>query len=223
MVTLIRAERGARETLYAPAFSANGSKRRLCLGPDILTADCHGLIVSGEVEELALDLSAAVGLQQLELPDSVRLVSSPKGVEKTPWFRRQRGNAVYLGGYYCGTPGVPGGELVIREGTAAVACGADFHCRWRRIVLPESLKRIDRLAFADAPELEELHLPEGLEYIGDFAFQACPKLAELRLPLSLNSATAPFMLCTGLKRVTMAAGCPIKTRFSRCREIVLHG
>lgn len=216
---------GDTETVLVPAFIGERPVKRLCLDTDSLTEDCRSLVISEGIREVSLDLSAARGLKRLDFPASARFISSPLGIDGTRWFCSRGKEAVYLGGYYCGTPGGGCGEheLVIKVGTVAIACGADFHCFWRRIIIPDSVKTIDRLAFADAKCLEDLRLPEGVEYIGDFAFQCCPRLTELYLPDSVSSASAPFMLCTGLQEVSMASDCPIKTKFSGCPSLVLRG
>jgi hypothetical protein len=155
------------------------------LGPDTLTELCRELIISDGVRELRLDFSAAPGLERLDFPVSARLLSSPLAHERTNWFRRQR-RPVYLGGWYLGTPGgtasLGSDELVIRPGTVAIADGADFKCPWRSITLPDSLRHIGRLAFADARALESLLLPDGPLTVGEYAFEQRPKLPELRLP-----------------------------------------
>lgn len=214
---------GDPEVLTVPPAIGGLPVLRLCLDCAALTGDCRTLVIPEGIEEVSLDLSAARGLKRLVFPSSAHLIASPIGLDKTPWFRSHGPKAVYLGGYYCGTPGGgcgTGTELVIRPGTAAVAYGADFHCFWRSIVMPDSVKTIGQLAFGDARCLEKLRLPAFVERIGDFAFQFCPRLGELWLPDSICHATAPFMLCTGLREVSMAEGCPIKTKFSFCSRLV---
>ena len=155
------------------------------LGPDTLTEISRELIISEGVRELRLDFSAAPGLERLDFPASARLMASPQAHERTNWFRRQS-RPVYLGGWYLGTPGgiaaLGSDELVIRPGTVAIADGADFKCPWRGITLPDSLRHIGRLAFADARALESLRLPDGPLTAGEYAFEQHPKLPELKLP-----------------------------------------
>lgn len=159
---------------------------RVELGPDTLTEVCRELIISEGVAEVKLDLTCAPGLERLEFPSSARLISSPLGHERTNWFRRQRLEPVYLGGWYLGTPGgvkaLGTDELEIRPGTAAIADGADFKCPWRRLTIPDSVRHIGRLAFADASRLEYLRLPDALRSVGDYAFEQHPLLPDLKLP-----------------------------------------
>jgi len=212
------------ETLVVPAEIGGMKVKNVRLGRDSLGICCRSLIIPEGVTEVSLDLRDAPILAELSFPTSARLVGSPLGIEDTDWFRSCSGG-VYLGGCYCGTPGGGCGEyseLVVAEGTVAIAEGADFHCFWHSIVLPDSVKSVGKLAFGDAPCLEMLQLGSGLEYIGDFAFQSCPRLTKLYLPDALRSETAPFMMCSGLREVSMPADCPIKTKFSRCPRLVLR-
>lgn len=169
-----------------PKTVAGMAVKRLELGQDALTGICRELIISEGVAEVRLDLSGAPGLERLEYPASARLTASPAGYERTNWFRRQRSGQVYLAGWYLGTPGgtkaLGTDELRLRPGTVAIADGADFKCPWRSIELPDSVRHIGRLAFADAPWLEALDLPAGLISLGEYAFQQCPRLPEMKLP-----------------------------------------
>lgn len=177
------------ETILIPAAIGGQPVVRLDLGKDALTGNCRALIISEGVQEVSLDLENARRLSRLEFPASARLISSPRGISGTNWFRRRNNEPVYLGGYYCGTPGGGCGgktELVIADGTVAVAEGADFHCYWHRIVMPDSVRTIGRCAFSDARCLEELRLPAAVQEVGDSAFQYCPRLKNSSPPPSIS-------------------------------------
>jgi len=216
---------GDNEVLLVPPAIHGRPVVRLCLGEDTLNETCRSLIISEGIREISLHLEKARGLKRLEFPTSAGLIDSPRGLEHTKWFLKQGDHPVYLGGYYCGTPNMGCGvrtELIIRDGTTDIAYGADFHCFWQRIVMPESVLRIHDLAFADARCLEELILPPQVERIGDFAFQRCPRLRTLDLPATLSSPTLPFMLCHELEEVTLSAHCPIHTNFDHCPRVILQ-
>lgn len=72
------------------------------------------------------------------------------------------------------------------------------------IVLPDSLKIIDRTAFAHCKYLEKINFPEKLRYIGRLAFYGCDSLKELRLDCpALTLATEALYGCTELKSVQL--------------------
>ena len=59
-----------------------------------------------------------------------------------------------------------------------------FSCR--EIMLPKTLKKIDRDAFEGCSKLEKINMPEGLEEIGNFAFGMTKKLSSIYIPSSVN-------------------------------------
>lgn len=189
------------ETILIPAKIGGRPVVRVRLGKDSLTGYCRSLIISEGVTEASLDFGNAPGMKRLDFPASARLLSSPCDIAQTRWFHSKGAVPVYLGGYYCGTPGGGAGgetELVIAEGTVAVADGADFHCYWQRIVVPDSVRTIGRSAFADARCLEELSLPTKLEKLGESAFCFAPRLNGGGLsPGSLRAYPEDGAICAG--------------------------
>lgn len=174
-----------QKTILIPPTLNGRPVVRLALDRTALGGMCRTLIISKEIKEVVLDFENAPNLKRLDFPPTGRLLSSPNGISRTVWFSRHSGQPVYLGDYYCGTPGggiYGGGELRIADGTTAIADGADFHCYWRRIVMPDGVETIGRCAFSDARCLEELQLPPSIREIGDSAFQYCPQLKGLTPP-----------------------------------------
>lgn len=55
----------------------------------------------------------------------------------------------------------------------------------RKIILPESIKKIGDYSFAECPNLLEINIPDGVEMIGKFAFSNC-NLSEVKLPKTLK-------------------------------------
>lgn len=214
---------GWAESIEIPASVGGLPVLRVRLGPDSLTADCRRLSLAEGIAEAALDFGNARGLRELDFPASARLCASPIDIQLTAWFKSRSG-PVYLGGCYCGTPGGGAGgqgELVIAEGTLSVARGADFHCGWRRIVIPDSVQSIGACAFADAFCLEELRLPGGELSLGSHAFASCPRLQELSLPEG-SGLEASFPRCPrlrlrsgpGERLLLREGGAPLRGRLS---------
>ncbi|HRF70951.1 MAG TPA: leucine-rich repeat domain-containing protein, partial [Candidatus Pelethenecus sp.] len=70
-----------------------------------------------------------------------------------------------------------------------------------RIKLSENLKEIERLAFLNCINLEEINL-ETVEVIGRNAFENCRSIKSVQLTLP-NISGGVFMGCTSLETVTM--------------------
>ncbi len=147
------------------------------------------LIVSEGLEDVSIDFSTAEKLTHLVLPKDLRLNRPLDYISHTPWFKAQPPESIYFADCYCGTPGGGSGGmrcLIIPEGIAYVAAGADFHSYWHSVKTPESLCRIGRLAFATNHCLEELSLGEGLHRIDEGAFCQADRLKNLYLPSRLK-------------------------------------
>ncbi len=77
----------------------------------------------------------------------------------------------------------------------------------RRVVLPQSLREIDRQAFAWCDGLEELDIPENVVKLGDEAFDGCGSLRSVRIPGGVREIGASaFHFCLKLERVTFSEG-----------------
>lgn len=64
-----------------------------------------------------------------------------------------------------------GGDIIVPEGVEIICAEAGYGTHAGRIVLPESLKRIERDAFADLNWLDEpVYIPAGVEHIDIGAF-----------------------------------------------------
>lgn len=202
---------GDPECILIPPVLQGTRVLRADLSCEPLPEECHTFIVSEGVKELDMSFYNNFALSRLEIPDSIELLSPPTHVSFTGWFRRQPSNLpVYLGGYYCGSPGHGSGgktELVLREGTIGVVDTADFQCYWHRIHFPDSVKTIGDFAFFYSCCLEEVHLPSHLEELGCGAFHNCPRLQSLNLPDSLKEPVHAFEECPALQHVSLPSAC----------------
>ena len=78
-----------------------------------------------------------------------------------------------------------------------------------RIVIPDSVTRIERDAFRNASALSEVRLSGSLTYLGGQAFDGCENLTEIEIPASLEEADYYFggpFIRSGLKTVTFEEG-----------------
>ena len=69
----------------------------------------------------------------------------------------------------------------------------------KKVVLPETLKRIEYQAF-DSSSLEEIVIPESVTHIGQYAFQYCSNLKSIKFPSKIKTIEAAT--CYGCKNLT---------------------
>ena len=67
-----------------------------------------------------------------------------------------------------------------------------------KIILPETVKKIDRYAFANCPNLKEVIAP-GVETCGMYAFSDCENLVNVEMPNLTYANTGLFKNCTSLE------------------------
>ncbi|MDR2421246.1 MAG: leucine-rich repeat domain-containing protein, partial [Oscillospiraceae bacterium] len=91
------------------------------------------------------------------------------------------------------------GKDVLQIGAGAFRYNADL----KAVVLPESVTKIGKEAFAGCLELESVAFrEEGLKEIGEKAFEACLKLSEFNLPNSVTGiGLCAFLGCAALKQI----------------------
>ena len=100
--------------------------------------------------------------------------------------------------------------VVVPEGINTVNANAmkGTKDKLRLLVLPLSLTRIDRDAFKDLPNLEEVRFSDNLTHIGPSAFANCPKLKTITFPSSLEKIdNSAFKGCTSLTKVKIPKNC----------------
>ncbi|MBQ6263409.1 MAG: leucine-rich repeat domain-containing protein [Clostridia bacterium] len=74
----------------------------------------------------------------------------------------------------------------------------------RKIVVPDSVKTIEKNAFMYCSALEEIELPDSLETLGDQAFYRCSALKKVSVPEGLETlGYATFMFCEALEEVVL--------------------
>lgn len=87
-------------------------------------------------------------------------------------------------------------SLVIADGVKIIANEAFRYCGAKSVTLPQGLKTIGELAFADAVFLEEITVPETVTYIGKNAFRGCGRLKKAvfkgQIPANIESAFDNF-------------------------------
>lgn len=75
----------------------------------------------------------------------------------------------------------------------------------KSIILPDSVTKIDDLAFNNCEGLESITLPESVTEIGRWAFSACRRLKSITLPDSVTEiGDYAFQHCDGLETITLS-------------------
>lgn len=99
-------------------------------------------------------------------------------------------------------------ELHIADGVEAVPCMGWVlqSCGYnnltvRKVVLPESVKKIGNFAFENFCSLNEINLPSGLERIGGSAFCGCENLKHIDFPETLTSIEVSAFYNSGLHSI----------------------
>ena len=132
------------------------------------------------------------GLTELTLPNSVKSIGDGafadcSGLEK---ITVESGNSRYDSRDNCNS--------IIDKKTNTLIAGC------KNSVIPNSVARIDGLAFCGCSGLTELTLPNSVKSIGDGAFAYCSGLTELTLPDSVACiGDFAFSLCSGLTELTL--------------------
>ena len=72
----------------------------------------------------------------------------------------------------------------------------------KKIVIPESVKRIGDVAFYSCTSLKSIEIPESVNSIGSGAFWNCTSLKSIEIPESVKSiGDKAFIDCTSLEEV----------------------
>ena len=111
-------------------------------------------------------------------------------------------------------------EIIIPYGVECIP-GAAFRCSsLTSIILPKSLKKIERDAFESCDELQTIEIPEGVEAIEYSAFFSCQKLELISLPSTLLILSRSFAYCKNLKIVRFKGRTEVhKECFSNCLSL----
>ena len=137
------------------------------------------------------------GLTELTLPNSVKSIGDGafadcSGLEK---ITVESGNSRYDSRDNCNS--------IIDKKTNTLIAGC------KNSVIPNSVARIDGLAFCGCSGLTELTLPNSVTSIGEYAFYYCSELTELTLPNSVTRiGKNAFSDCSGLEKIISLAEIP---------------
>lgn len=124
----------------------------------------------------------------------------------TKWFDNQPNGVVYFGDIAIDYKGrMPSSyNLIIKEGTTAIASGAFRYENIVSVSIPNSVKRIGSYAFASATGLKSIVLPSSLTSINAGTFYKCTSLESIVIPEGVTKIDYnAFFLCENLSSVTL--------------------
>ena len=100
-------------------------------------------------------------------------------------------------------------EVSIGDGVTTIYNSMFRYCSADKIVIPNTITRIEPLAFADCSNLVDIETSEGVTYIGEEAFMNCVKLK--KISISKNNieyiGTGAFKGCSELEEVILPEMC----------------
>lgn len=75
----------------------------------------------------------------------------------------------------------------------------------QEVKLPETLKTIDKNAFAGCKSLKAINIPDGITEIGEYAFKWCSSLTSFNMPSKVDEIkSGMFMCCYSLQDVNIS-------------------
>ncbi len=228
------------------------SKNYKAVGSAIYSADGKTLVLAGNKNTTSLivaDGTEVIKANAFEIAKNVAEISLPatlaeiegNALDNTAWFKNANG-LVYAGKILYKVKGDIA-NVVVEEGTVAIADNAVNNPAVTTVLLPktlvkigdnafegssvvavaipESVKSIGVGAFKDAKALKTLTIANGVETIGAGAFEGCVALKAVAIPESVKLIPSDaFAGCEKLAKVEIAAAEKIgKYAFSGCESL----
>ncbi|WP_026835493.1 leucine-rich repeat domain-containing protein [Eubacterium xylanophilum] len=145
------------------------------------TYDATKLVISGNVKSVGyLCFMDYLKVKEVILPKGIRKISGQA------FENCQKLKIITL----------PYGLKKIKDGAFAMT-GIE------KLVIPGSVKKLEKWSLADIPDLKELILENGVRELGDSFVDSDTKLRKLRLPKSLKKIDGYAFLHCGIKKLTI--------------------
>ena len=144
------------------------------------------IVLSDNIETIGDNVFLECNLKEMTIDKNVKINFSNTGRHDAGW-----GGTVET--------------VYLTEGREEIPDGSIFG-GVKKVVLPNSLKRIGKSAFESCVDLEEINLPEGLEEIGEDAFKGCLALSSIVIPDSVKTIGDNAFDCGNIKEVTIGKG-----------------
>ena len=177
--------------------------------------DGVAIIPEGTTEIENYAFSECASLENITIPESVTVIgygafflcSSLKSIT-IPESVTTIGEAAFVGCSSLESIVVADGNPVYdsREGCNAIIETKTniLRCGCKSTIIPESVTKIGRHAFAGCASLESITIPESVTEFGDFAFCNCKLLESITIPESVTKiGNSAFKGCSSLKSITI--------------------
>lgn len=149
-------------------------------------------------------------LNKVRIPETITQVGS-EAFTGSPWLKEQEefvivGDRILLS--YTGSDAV----VTIPDKVQTIGAGAFANTGVKEVMLPDSVKTIEKEAFAYCSQLEKVTLPDGLQTISSMAFALCNSLESIVIPESVvYMGMNLFLNCEKLSDISISE--PLSQRF----------
>ena len=131
--------------------------------------------------------SRCKNLKEMVIPDSVTDIGY-NAFWDTAWYNDQPDGIVYVGKVAYGVKGECPAEVIINDGSLAIADNAFLNCSdMTNLIIPDSVVNIGDLAFQGCSNLTNVSIPASVTTIGNSAFHECANLTSVTILDSVTS------------------------------------
>lgn len=176
------------------AFYVCTNLTTVVLSPNVETIGANAFFGCIKLSDITLPESLkTLGESAFQMCKALTHISIPKSV--TEW-----------GSHVFDKSGIESVEF--EEGLEAIGESAFYSTNLKEVVIPGSVKRINRNAFSYCEKLEKITLNEGLVTIDTLAFNAT-KIREIVIPATVESCIEfAFLRCNDLQKVQFEGNAP---------------
>ncbi len=206
------------------------SKNFKTVGSAIYSADGKTLVLAGNKNTTSLivaDGTEVIKANAFELAKNVAEISLPaslaevqgNALDNTAWFKNANG-LVYAGKILYKVKGSVS-NVVVEEGTVAIADNAVNNEAVTTVLLPKTLVKIGDNAFAGS-SVASVAIPENVKYIGVGAFKGVKALKALTIANGVETIGAgAFEGCSSLKAVAIPESVKLipSDAFAGCKKL----
>ncbi len=113
-------------------------------------------------------------------------------------------------------------EINFPDGLLTIGEEAFNNCGLKELKLPNTVKTIDNMAFANNEQLTSVEIPSSVVTFGEMAFYGCTGLTSVTIPGNIKTISkSAFSYCNGLVEVTISEGVEIidESAFENCSNL----
>lgn len=218
-------------TVYTPWYPYKSQIEKVFIGDGVTTTGINALELLDALEELRLPstlteirgrypLGSCKPLRELTIPAGFNNLDNFMTTINCIWEHSTIINADEDSPDFSSEDGI----LYSKDKTVLVYCPAEI--AGESFTVPDSVKKIDEMAFHYCKNLKRVDLPDGLQYIEASAFSDCTSLKEIRIPDKVfYMGNAIFSGCGSLRSVVFPANLDIMNTdfmFNGCQDLVIY-